>query len=151
MKPLFVAACLAALASPSAACPDWGARPSFGRIELAPGFRPDPRRLDATAGGDNDLGRCFPSGKGGHVARRPDVALDWAGPGRLTIAVEAEADAVLLIHAPDGRWHYSDDHRGTNPAISFDRAPGGSYDIWIGSYDGSRRNPAVLILTEYAE
>ena len=61
----------------------------------------------------------------------------------------AGSDAILLINAPDGSWYYSDDYRGSNPAITFANPQAGLYDIWIGSYDGSRRNPAILVFTEY--
>ena len=71
------------------------------------------------------------------------------GNDELDDAVEAGADAILLVNAPDGLFYYSDDYRGTSPAITFYNPAEGLYDIWIGSYDGSRRNPARLIFTEY--
>ena len=39
--------------------------------------------------------------------------------------------------------------RGSNPAVVFSNPQVGLYDIWIGSYDGSRRNPGRLIVTEF--
>ena len=84
------------------------------------------------------------------MTTRPDFDLYWNGySGQLTIAVEASADAVLLVNDPNGDWFYSDDYRGTNPAITFYDPEEGLYDIWIGSFDGSRRNPGRLIFTEY--
>ncbi len=146
------AAALAAslAAAPALACPDWEAAPHFGDIRLAAGFEPDPHVRGITAGGTVDLRRCFSSGEAGYVTTRPDFDLYWEGTSnKLTIAVESGADAVLLVNAPDGTWHYNDDFRGSNPAIVFYNPAAGLYDIWIGSYDGSRRNPARLIFTEY--
>lgn len=152
MKSVFAAATLAATlaAAPALACPDWEADPSFGQIDLTSGFQPDPHRRQITAGGNIDLARCFSTGESGFVTRRPDFDLYWNGSAsQLTIAVESKADAILLINAPDGSWYYSDDYRGSNPAITFANPQAGLYDIWIGSYDGSRRNPAILVFTEY--
>ncbi len=141
-------ACLAA--APALACPDWQAAPHFGTIDLTSGFSPDPVGYRITAGGTNNIERCGGSGWAGFVARAPDFDLNWHGTSsQLTIAVDVGgADAVLLVNAPDGSWHYNDDYRGTNPAITFYDPQQGLYDIWIGSYDGSRRNPGRLIFTE---
>jgi len=151
LKSFFAAiATVAALAAvPAVACPDWQGAPYFGTVELTAGFNPDPYVRNVTAGGTNDLGRCGLNAAG-YVTSRPDFDLYWRGSSsQMTIAIESNADAVLLVNAPDGSWHYSDDYRGTNPAITFFNPQEGLYDIWIGSYDGSRRNPARLVFTEY--
>lgn len=140
----------AAAGTAAIACPDWEGRPHFGQIELAAGFEPDPYVLNVTAGGTHRIENCGLSPWTGFVTVRPDFDLYWTGStSQLTIAVESAADAILLVNAPDGSWHYFDDYRGTSPAITFFNPPEGLYDIWIGSYDGSRRNPARLIFTEY--
>jgi hypothetical protein len=140
----------AAAAAPAFACPDWEAAPHFGTITLQAGFAPDPAQYSITAGGTIPLERCFTGGFSGFVTTRPDFDLYWEGSSaQLTIAVQSNADAVLLVNAPDGQWYYSDDHRGTDPALTFTNPQQGLYDIWIGTYDGSRRNPGRLIFTEY--
>jgi len=144
-----LAAVLTLAAAPALACPDWQGRPYFGQIELWAGFTPDPYVRNITAGGTQNLAGCGLNAAG-YVTVRPDFDLYWRGASsQLTIAVEARADAVLLINAPDGSWWYSDDYRGTNPAITFYSPQEGLYDIWVGSYDGSRRNPGRLIITEF--
>jgi hypothetical protein len=144
------AAALALAATSAAACPDWQGAPHFGQITLAAGFQPDPHVRRVTAGGTIDLARCFSGDYAGYVTRRPDFDLYWQGSSaQLTIAVEAGVDAILLVNAPDGTWHYNDDYRGTNPAVTFRNPQPGLYDIWIGTYDGSRRNPARLVFTEH--
>jgi hypothetical protein len=146
---LAAAAAVVTLTAPAAACPDWQGVPHFGDIELWAGFQPDPYVRNITAGGTTDISRCGLNAAG-YVTTRPDFDLYWNGASsQLTIAVEARADAILLINAPDGSWWYSDDYRGTNPAVTFYNPQEGLYDIWVGSYDGSRRNPGRLIITEY--
>lgn len=143
---------LAALApAPAFACPDWQGAPHFGSIRLSAGFQPDPYVRNITAGGTIPLQRCFSGGYQGFVTTRPDFDLYWSGrASQLTIAVECPgADAILLVSDPNNEWFYSDDYRGTNPALTFLQPVEGLYDIWIGSYDGSRRNPGRLIITEY--
>lgn len=140
-------------ATSAVACPDWQAEPHFGQIDLYAGFQPDPYRIRVTAGGDRSLDRCGFSGATGYTTSRPDFDLYWNGSSaELTIAVDTEgwsnADAILIINDPSGEWHYSDDYIGTDPAITFYNPQEGLYDIWIGSYDGSRRNPAELVFTE---
>lgn len=131
------------------ACPDWQGRPYFGQIELWAGFTPDPYVRNITAGGTQNLAACGLNAAG-YVTSRPDFDLYWNGnSAQLTIAVQSRTDAVLLVNAPDGSWYYSDDYRGSDPAITFYSPQQGLYDIWIGTYDGSRRNPGQLIITEY--
>ncbi|MCC7321139.1 MAG: peptidase S1 [Rubellimicrobium sp.] len=150
--PAIAGAALAALslAVPAAeACPDWRLQPVFGHIQLGAGFTPDPYVRNITAGGSRNLASCGLNAAG-FVADRPDFDLYYnAGGYQLTIAVTSYADAILLVSAPDGSWFYSDDYRGHDPAITFQNPQSGLYDIWIGSYDGSRRNPGQLIITEY--
>jgi hypothetical protein len=147
-----IGAALAALAPTAAlACPNWRGQPHFGSIRLNAGFQPDPYVRNITAGGTIALNRCFSGNYQGYVTRRPDFDLYWGGASaQLTIAVECpSADAILLVSDPNGGWFYSDDYRGTNPALAFRNPIAGLYDIWIGSYDGSRRNPGRLVITEY--
>ncbi len=137
------------LASPVLACPDWQGAPYFGQIDLSAGFQPDPYVRNVTAGGTQRLENCGFDATG-FVTSRPDFDLYWNGSSaQITIALESNADGILLVNAPDGSWHYSDDYRGANPAVVFKNPQAGLYDIWIGSYDGSRRNPGRLIVTEF--
>lgn len=146
-KTVFAAAAIVmAIATPALACPDWQASPSFGQIDLNAGFMPDPYVRNITAGGGYDLAGCFgANGWGGSVASKPDFDLYWNGAAaQLTIAVNTNADAVLLINAPDGQWYYSDDPS----AITFSNPQAGLYDIWIGAYNGGSGIPGQLVITE---
>lgn len=143
-----VAACAALAPVAAMACPDWQGAPHFGNIELGAGFMPDPFVRNITAGGTSLLENCGLNASG-YVTPRPDFDLYWNGQSaQLTIAVESNADAILLVNGPNGEWYYNDDYYNTNPAIVISNPTEGLYDIWIGSYDGSRRNPGRLIITE---
>lgn len=139
------------VAAPAAACPDYALAPTFGHIELSAGFTPDPYVRNITAGGSTSIANCGGTGWAGFVTTAPDFDLYWNGSSaQLTIAVQSVTDAVLLINAPDGTWYYIDDYRGTDPAAVFQNPQAGLYDIWVGSYDGSSRNPGILVITELA-
>lgn len=136
------------------ACPNYQAQPVFGEIILSAGFLPDPYTRRITAGGRHSIRGCLGFEWPGFVARRPDFSLYWTGrSNRMTIYVETAVDSVLLINAPDTTWSYNDDVdlRGGDlrSAITFVNPIEGRYDIWIGSYDGSTRNPGTLVVTEY--
>jgi hypothetical protein len=143
---LAAAAVVAGMAAPALACPNWEASPSFGQIDLYAGFMPDPYVRNITAGGRYDLAGCFNTyGWGGSVASKPDFDLYWTGSSaQMTIAVQSNADVVLLVNAPDGQWYYSDDPA----ALTFSNPQTGLYDIWIGAYNGSRGIPGQLVITE---
>ncbi|MCU4654729.1 peptidase S1 [Roseibacterium sp. SDUM158016] len=144
---------VAALAAPAAmACPSYNNPTVFGSANIPANFMPDPWVRNVTAGGTVNLQSCgfnWP----GYVVSRPDFRFQYSGvspTGQLTIAIEARSnvDTILLVNAPDGTWHYNDDYRGTNSAITFYNPLQGQYDIWTGSYYLSSNNPAQLIVTE---
>ncbi|MBL4811104.1 MAG: peptidase S1 [Rhodobacteraceae bacterium] len=144
-----IAGLCALTALPALACPDWEAEPYSGQVDLHAGFTPDPYVRNVTAGGSTNMVNCFNGGFAGFVADRPDFDLFWSGSSsQLTIAVESNVDTILLINAPDGSWHYSDDYRGTNPAIVFNKPREGLYDVWVGSYDSANFAPGQLFITE---
>lgn len=152
MKSIVAAALLSAMGAGSvAACPDFNMTPTFGAINLSAGFLPDPYVRNITAGGSQNISGCGGYGWAGWVPSRPDFSLMWSGSSaQLTIYANTTVDAVMLVNAPDGRtWYYDDDSAGNlDPAITIVNPQQGRYDIWIGSIDGSQRNPGQLIITE---
>lgn len=153
MRMTIAAAALALVAGATGAeaCPDWRAQPHFGQIELWAGFRPDPYSRSITAGGNIAVGPCLGNGWVGYVTRRPDFDLYWHGStARLSIVVDTAADSILLVNGPDGTWYFNDDlsQSDRRSVVTIERPQEGLYDIWIGSYDGSRRNPGRLYITE---
>lgn len=142
------AAAVLAASLPAMACPDWQNQPNFGGVELSAGFTPDPHVLEMVAGGDIDLSSCD-SDAAGFVTAAPDFNLQWGGESaQLTIAVEAEADTVLLINDAEGNWYFNDDHDGLNPGIVIEEPAEGLYSIWVGTFTAGQGAPARLIITE---
>ncbi len=148
---------------------DFNARANFGGGALTTGFTPDPWPFPLTAGGgrnpvdvatlnivDAESGaactRAF-------ATRRPDFHFTFtAGTTfpllRFYVVTNNGADATLLINQPNTQWRCNDDHHREGwtqplmPAIDFHNPAPGRYDIWVGSYDQSRSNPARLFVTE---
>lgn len=125
---------------------DWELQPTYGETELAAGFEPDPFEQSVVAGGSMDLSDL---GYYGYVADAPDFDLRYtSGEFELTIKVEnTDADTLLLVNGPDGRWHFNDDSDGLDPAITFSPPRDGLYDIWVGTIDGDYAE-ATLVITE---
>ena len=126
----------------------------FGDHELAAGFTPDPYRIMVEAGGpidsdssgiDSDEDWCS-----GYYTMAPTAQLDWAGyDGPLSIYVEGERDTTLAINLPDGSWRCNDDGGpGLNPALQFDSAMSGVYDIYVGVFSGGTAS-AQLMISEF--
>ncbi len=127
---------------------DMAAPPTYGTVTLEAGFMPDPHIVAVDAGGPDatpDLG----AGCIGRVnAAAPDVDLFYTGGDyRLTIYVRSDADTTLVVNAPDGSWHCSDDDDGRDPLLSFGRPRTGLYSIWVGTY-GRALASALLHISE---
>jgi hypothetical protein len=130
--------------SSSGAIPDWSLDSSYGSLNLSAGFSPDPNLTSVLAGGSVDLDSL---GYWGSVAEAPDMDLYYdAGSYNLYIYVtEQNADTVLLVNAPDGEWHYSDDTIGTRPGIRFTDPASGMYNIWVGTYGDDMVSAEIAI------
>ena len=62
----------------------------------------------------------------------PTAAVTFSGSGTFSIYATSSSDATILIGSPDGKWHCSDDASGSNPGVSFAKAPAGKYVVWVG-------------------
>lgn len=125
--------------APSAAL-DVSARPNFGARTLAPGFTPDPSRVNVVSGGNIDASTIgLPAGCRGWVTRAPDFNVTLTGTSSsLRIFVNRtprNADVTLIINRADGTWVCGDDSYGTlNPSVDLPNAGPGLYNVWVGSY-----------------
>ncbi|MBV6656356.1 MAG: hypothetical protein KI785_01180 [Devosiaceae bacterium] len=144
------AAMVTALPQPVAACPTYNGSPHFGTIALNEGFLPDPYYRNVTAGGTQNIGNCSVPGWG-WTARRPDFRIQYnsSGNSALSFVIRSNADTVLLINDPYGNWHFDDDGgQDLGAFLKFSNAPGGQWDIWIGSFNQARGIPAALEISE---
>lgn len=130
--------------------PDMGLPATYGEINLQAGFTPDPMTVQLTAGGGIEA-RTVDDSCRGNIATAPDYQITYtSGTYPLIISVLSEVDTTLVINGPDGQWYCNDDTNGLNPVVTFPApAPGGTYDIWVGTY-GNQNAPATLYISELA-
>ena len=134
---------LVAPATPQAL--DVSAPPTYGSVELSAGFIPDPHIVALVAGGPDRVPTHGTACVGFVNAAAPDLDLHYrAGDYRLFIHVDSRADTTLVINAPDGSWHCSDDVLGLDPLVEFSAPGTGLYNIWVGTLD--RDLPQALLL-----
>ncbi|MFN4098571.1 MAG: peptidase S1 [Pararhodobacter sp.] len=128
----------AALVMPAAA---WAACPSYAQNGAPLSFTAEsayiPQAVPVIAGGDLDLSTCAQVPGVGYIVQNPDFTMQYndLGMGRaLEIRVQASCDTVLLVNTTQGAWLYNDDANGIDPGLRIEHAPGGQYDIWVGTY-----------------
>lgn len=123
--------------------------PSFGTTSLDAGFRPDPYTVNLRSGGNIDAkdlgGDCT-----GWIADAPDYRLIYkAGAFPLIITVESDVDTTLIINTPNGNWLCDDDGGGDlDPEVKLSKPQSGQYDIWVGTYNNSSVETAILKFSE---
>jgi len=151
MKRLISALALAAvLAAPAAAvAQNAGLTANYGEIRLNVGFTPDPYRVDLTAGGSIDAytDTNLPGACVGDISNAPDYEVTYsAGSLPLVFRTRSSTDTTLIINGPDGRWYCDDDSWGDGDAeVRFNKPSSGTYDIWIGTFNGGTASAALLI------
>lgn len=133
---------------------DWSLPANFGSANLRGGFTPDPYRVNIVSGGGYRADSVR-SGCAGWVSAAPDFELNFtAGSLPLILSAASSSDTTILVNDPNGNWHCNDDggNAGLNPALSFNNAASGTYDIWIGSYSQGGGAEATLSISElYSE
>jgi hypothetical protein len=135
----------------SSLVPDFSLDPSFGSLELASGFLPDPYEVEIYVGGNIVASDAISACDAGQIAEAPDYRLhfDDTFTASLTIAAFSKIDSTLAINDPQGNWVCNDDFNDLNPSITFSGNVSGQYDIWIGSLSEADVNElAILSITE---
>ena len=146
------AAAVAALAAAgSATAQDWRLPANYGAVTLYSGFTPDPFTVNVVAGGQINAGNSVSASCRGWISGAPDVELTYsAGSLPLIISVNSGSDTTLVINGPDGRWYCDDDGgEGLNPSLRWGSPPSGTYDIWVGSYNGQGASATLSISELY--
>ena len=149
---LHISEIAAATEEASGGTPDFSLDPAYGAIELTAGFTPDPHAQEIAAGG-NLQASVVGENCAGWIAQAPDYRVTWtAGSGQLPLvfSVNSEADTTLVINDAQGNWVCDDDSGNgpLNPSISFQNAPSGQYDVWVGTYAEGELQPSVLQVSE---
>jgi len=87
----------------------------------------------AVRAGGGDRNSVPGSGCSGFIDNdQPTATVTFSGSGALSIYATSSSDATILIASPDGKWHCSDDASGSNPGVTFAKAPSGKYVVWVG-------------------
>lgn len=90
----------------------------------------------------------------GLVNLTPSYAFDWSGEtDALSLFVEADGDATLLVRAPDGNLLCGDDTGADNlnPLVTIVEPAEGRYLVWVGRIDPAEPISGVLTITEAAD
>ncbi|MEQ9662889.1 MAG: hypothetical protein RLN87_10110 [Parasphingopyxis sp.] len=129
---------------------DIGADPTYETVDLAAGFLPDPYVVELDSGGPIDAATEIGGDCTGYIFGAPDVRLNYdSSGGPLSIAAFSETDTTLVVNDPGGNWVCADDTgESLDPAVWFDSAPSGQYDIWVGTYGEPEIAPARLEISE---
>ncbi len=101
-----------------------------------------PYELPVNAGGEGFFSQCegMPSMSTGYISQAPTYSAILSGMqdyGRLEIEAIDGCDLTLLVHTPDGQWHFNDDGNGNLlPLLNIESGAhlNGQLDIWVGTY-----------------
>lgn len=143
---------LAVLAS-AAGAQTTGSPASYGSVELAGNFQPDPHVVQVVAGGGISAD-ALGSGCAGYISDAPDYELSWTGGSNypLSFYVVGGGDTTLVINDPAGNWVCNDDFDSSSAqgaGLVFSDPQTGTYDIWVGSYSAEESGAsAELRITE---
>lgn len=148
---LAAGAAMATLAATGVAvAQNYSLAPTYGTVNLAAGFTPDPYVINVQSGG-NINAQNMNSACRGFIADAPDVRLNYtSGQYQLMLSVDSAADTTLVVNGPDGSWYCDDDggNNGMNPLVRFNPPRSGQYDIWVGTYGSASLQPAQLYISE---
>ena len=123
---------------------------SYGMASLDSGFPNDPKTVAITAGGSIWAGQSIGGSCTGWIANAPDFRVQYQAESLpLSFYVRSATDTTLVVKAPDGSWHCSDDWSGRDPAITFQRPMSGQYDIWVGTISNSMAQ-STLFISEFS-
>jgi hypothetical protein len=124
--------------------------PAFGDVSLSSGFTPDPYRINLNAGGEINASQALGGECTGFIADPPDFNLHYnASSFPLVMSVAARSDTSLIIKGPDNRWFCDDgvaDDSG--PTVHVATPASGTYNIWVGAFDGTKSTAATLSISE---
>lgn len=129
------------LAMPAQAQPSRDATPQIGPVQATAAGA----AADIEAGG-TDRNAIRGSGCSGYINNGAPVAtVQNSASGPLSIYVTSGTDTTLLVAAPDGEWHCSDDANESNPAVTIQNAAPGSYTVWVGTFSPGSAGAAAKL------
>jgi hypothetical protein len=127
--------------------------PTFGSVNLSPGFWPDPQTVSLVSGGNVDVWSLnLGSGCIGYAATAPDFRIrlsDVSSRLRIFFVADGGDDTTLIVNTATAAWRCNDDSAGTlDPMVEIQNAPAGQYDVWVGSFVSGDFIAGNLYITE---
>ncbi len=121
-----------------------------GAMRLNPGFTPDPRIVQGTAGGNISAAQLgMPEGCTGFYSGQAAHAIVLAQPFHfLRLETSAPSDTTLAVVAPDGSVWCDDDGAGNQNARIAGEFPAGPYRIYVGNFRQGVISPYELVVSE---
>lgn len=83
----------------------------------------------------------------GRIGPTPGLRLTLAAAGTLDVSARGQADTVLVIRGPDGRWFCDDDLPAgvLHPGVEIADAAAGEYLVWVGGFDAHSAGRAATV------
>ena len=123
--------------------------PAWGQVvSLASGFMPDPQTRSGFSGGPVSAMSISPSCRG-YIGLQPNHVMYLSSPFNFLRAyVQSSTDTTMMVRGPNGEVWCADDVYGLNPALDFQGAQPGQYQVFVGSYNQGVQAPYSIGVTE---
>ena len=133
---------------------DLGAEPTYGSMDLASGFLPDPYQTTIVGGGYVDIYSANLSPEcTGYAASAPDFRINYSGSStnlRIFFVSETGRDTTLIVNDANANWLCNDDFisGSGDPLVDIPNPATGQIDIWVGTYSSGDYASGTIYVTE---
>jgi hypothetical protein len=132
---------------------DLGATPTYGSVDLAGGFSPDPFEIAFVGGGSVDITSAnLGPDCTGYTASIPDFRINFSGSAsrlRIFFVSDSGSDTTLIVNDPNTNWFCNDDFTSGSgdPLVDIPNPAAGQIDIWVGTYSSGEYASGTLYVT----
>lgn len=133
---------------------DLGADPTYGIIDLASNFLPDPFQTTFVGGGSVDISSAnLGQDCTGYAASAPDYRINYSGSSsKLSIFFVSDtgSDTTLIVNDASASWLCNDDFNSSSgdPLVDILNPATGQIEIWVGTYTSGDLASGTLYITE---
>ena len=132
---------------------DPAAESTYGSIDLAENFQPDPYQTTFIGGGMIDISTAsLGSDCVGFTASAPDFRINYGGNAsnlRIFFVADSGKDTTLIVRDSSGNWLCNDDFisGSGDPLVDIPDPGTGQIDIWVGTYQSGDYSSGTLYVT----